>query len=61
MADVSEGGQQPIHLFYEDSACPDCGEPIPPSKTDGEACDACGHVFSAPCPDDDPEPIGDGG
>jgi rubredoxin len=45
-----------IHTFYEDSACPDCGEPIPHSATEGEACEGCGHVFSAPHPDDDAEP-----
>jgi|GEM_PF-4922625 len=49
-----------IHTFYEDSACPDCGEAIPQTATEGEACEGCGHVFSAPQPDDDAEPGEDG-
>jgi len=45
-----------IHTCYEDSACPDCGEPIPRTATEGEACEGCGHVFCVPQPDDDAAP-----
>ena len=37
---------------YNDGACPDCGEDIPPTAVDGSECDNCGHVFAKLGPND---------
>jgi len=34
-----------IKDLYPDEECPDCGEPIPDSAQEGDACPNCGHVF----------------
>jgi len=34
-----------IQNTYENSECPDCGEPIPDDVVSGQACTNCGHVF----------------
>jgi tetratricopeptide (TPR) repeat protein len=31
--------------FYSNGNCPDCGEPIPESATEGDDCSSCGTVF----------------
>ena len=32
---------------YPKGRCPDCGEKIPKTVTEGDACKNCGHVFNA--------------
>jgi hypothetical protein len=30
---------------YEDGKCPDCGQVIPDTAVENDACSNCGHVF----------------
>ena len=37
-----------IRESYDNAECPDCGEAIPTTVVDGQACENCGHVFYDP-------------